>query len=379
MGTEVERLVEQRRGGLPLGIVATGVLVALLYYGRVFFITLTIALCIALLLDPVVCLFLRLRIPRSVGSFLACMLALLFLYLAGLGAYTQIVGILDDLPAYSQRVNELMTQLSQRLERMEQRTYELLLPRHLSSQSPLVQSPRPLRGRRPAAPLPQGPVAPEAIPPRPPILTRAYEFVRSFSVILLMASFVPFLVYFMLSWKDHVRQAYLQLFSEEEQEDIRESWERIADMVRAYVWGNFLLGLLLSVASAAFFWLMDLPYFLLAGPLSGFLSLVPYIGLPLAMIPPFFVALTVHRTLTPYIILGSVVAFLHLVALNLLYPKIVGGRVHLNPLAVTIALMLFSLLWGAIGFVLAIPIAAGIKIICDHVRGWERFGQLLGD
>ena len=46
-----------------------------------------------------------------------------------------------------------------------------------------------------------------------------------------------------------------------------------------------------------------------------------------------------------YLILGTTVAFFHLLALNLLYPKLVGSRVHLNPLVVTVALMF----WGASG------------------------------
>jgi predicted PurR-regulated permease PerM len=124
---------------------------------------------------------------------------------------------------------------------------------------------------------------------------------------------------------------------------------------------------------------MNLPYFLLVGPISGFLSLIPYIGLPLAMIPPFFVALPVHDHLTPYLIIGAVVSFYHLLALNLLYPKMVGARVHLNPLAVTVALMFFGILWGGIGLVLAVPAAAGIKAVCDNVPSLQPYGKLLGD
>jgi predicted PurR-regulated permease PerM len=77
--------------------------------------------------------------------------------------------------------------------------------------------------------------------------------------------------------------------------------------------------------------------------------------------------------------LGSVVGVLHLLALNLLYPKIVGSRVHLNPLVVTIALMIFGVLWGAIGLVLAIPIVAGVKAVCDNVASLQPYGRLMGD
>jgi predicted PurR-regulated permease PerM len=68
-----------------------------------------------------------------------------------------------------------------------------------------------------------------------------------------------------------------------------------------------------------------------------------------------------------------------LTALNLLYPKLVGSRVHLNPLAVTVALMFWGTLWGAIGLVFAIPITAGIKAVCDNVPDLQPVGKLLGD
>jgi len=69
---------------------------------------------------------------------------------------------------------------------------------------------------------------------------------------------------------------------------------------------------------------------------------------------------------------------LHIVGLNVLMPAIVARRVHLNPLAVTISLLFWGWLWGAIGLILAIPITATVKVICDHVEGWEAVGSWLG-
>jgi predicted PurR-regulated permease PerM len=70
---------------------------------------------------------------------------------------------------------------------------------------------------------------------------------------------------------------------------------------------------------------------------------------------------------------------LHLLALNLMYPKLVGARVHLNPLVVTIALMFWGMLWGGIGLVLAIPLTAAFRAACDHVASLRPYGRLLGD
>ena len=123
---------------------------------------------------------------------------------------------------------------------------------------------------------------------------------------------------------------------------------------------------------------MRLPYPMLVGPLSGFMSLLPYVGLPLAMVPPLFAALGVN-TVPVYVLVVVSVSVLHLIALNLLYPKIVGSRVHLNPLVVTFSLMLWGFLWDAPGLLLAIPLTAGLKAVCDNVKGLRPIGKFLGD
>jgi len=136
---------------------------------------------------------------------------------------------------------------------------------------------------------------------------------------------------------------------------------------------------MLAVLTFSFFFAIKLPYWPLVGVLSGFLSLVPYVGLLLAIAPALLVALPAFAQPGVYILIAVVIAFLHLVALNLLYPKLVGSRVHLNPLVVTISLMLWGTLWGGIGLLLAIPITAGIKAVFDNVASLQGYGKLLGD
>jgi predicted PurR-regulated permease PerM len=74
-----------------------------------------------------------------------------------------------------------------------------------------------------------------------------------------------------------------------------------------------------------------------------------------------------------------IVTVFHLIALNVLYPKFVGSRVHLNPLAVTFSLMIWGFLWDAAGLLLAIPMTAAFKAVCDNVRGLRHIGKFLGD
>jgi predicted PurR-regulated permease PerM len=384
--TEAAR--EARRLAAP--IVAMGVIIAILYFGRMFFITSIIAVTIAFILEPFVGLLMRAHLPRSLASFVVCTVALLFLYVAGLGAYSQLAGLYDDLPRYGQRIGDIVDGVQQKISNLEEQTYRMLVPARQRQQEEeeeerlRAQQAKGKGAKKGTAPAPAPAPGPVAIPE-----VRIHEegtaigdyiqsHLSSFYQILLMASFIPFLVYFMLSWRDHINRSFLQLFHGEDRLIAARSMQGIAVMVRAFVVGNFLLGLLLASLSSMVFWAMRLPYPLLVGPLSGFMSLVPYVGLPLAVIPPLFAALGIN-TVPMYAGVVVAVAMLHLIALNLLYPKVVGSRVHLNPLVVTFSLMIFGFLWDAPGLLLAIPLTAALKAVCDNVKGLRPFGKFLGD
>jgi predicted PurR-regulated permease PerM len=315
-----------------------------------------------------------------------CSFAVALVYLLGLGLYTEFSGLAEDLPMYSQRVNTLVDGVAGRVEQMEKSTMDILVPKRFQPrQDEAVAGNSNIKGARRKKPVLPDPTAPVPIPevrirPEPkPIWTYLYGYLVSFYDVLLMASFVPFLVYFMLSWRDHLRRSFLYLFDGANRHIAGKAWEGVADMARGYVIGNFVLGLMMSVLSCAFFFSIRLPYWPIVGPLSSFLSLVPYVGMPLAIAPAVISGLTVYDQPAMYLIIAAVLAFLHLLAMNLLYPKVVGARVHLNPLVVTIALMFWGTLWGAIGLLLAIPITASVKAVCDNVSSLQGYGKLLGD
>jgi predicted PurR-regulated permease PerM len=376
------RAVEDARQ-FAMPIVALGTIIAILYFGRLFFITAMTAVTIAFILEPLVTLLMRLRLPRSVASFVVCCFALACLYVIGLGAYSQLTGLYNELPVYGQRIGDIVVGVRERIQGVEKQTYQIFLPARQRQQLEEEEQ-RAQKAAEKKKGGKRGDTTPQLAVVVPPVDTGfaigdyVYAHLNSFYQILLMVSFVPFLVYFMLSWRDHINRAFLQLFQGEARLVAARSLQGIAEMVRAFVVGNFLLGILLAFLSSGMFWMMHLPYPLLIGPLSGMLSLVPYVGLPLAMAPPLFSALGIH-TVPVYILVVVSVALLHLLALNLLYPKIVGSRVHLNPLVVTFSLMLWGFLWDAPGLLLAIPLTAGLKAVCDNVKGLRPIGKFLGD
>src|SRR5207302_693667 len=159
--------------------------------------------------------------------------------------------------------------------------YTALIPKRLQDTPPSAPPVSSAPGKRKKSdPEPQQfppltPLVPEVrihTEPRT-LFAYAYDYFRSFYDVLLMASFVPFLVYFWLAWGDHLRSRLLSTLEGEPRYTAERVLDSVGSMVRAYVIGNFLLGIFLSVASAILFVSVQLPYWSVVGPLSGFLSL----------------------------------------------------------------------------------------------------------
>ena len=197
--------------------------------------------------------------------------------------------------------------------------------------------------------------------------------------LVLALTFIPFLVFFMLSWQDHVRSQTVMLFSMENRNSAYVMLGLIARMIRSFIVGNFIIGVFLSVCSIAIFGAMGLPYFYFLGVISGFLSLIPYLGRAARRCcHRWSPTSATSRPATAVLVIAAILG-LHLIAMNVLYPKILGKRLQLNPLAVTLALLFWGWLWGAMGLILAVPITGAFKIICDHIERLRPYGAWLGE
>jgi hypothetical protein len=142
-----------------LTIIAAGVVVAILYWARAVFITATVAVIIALILQPFVAFLMRLRFPRGLAAFVVCVLGLLALYLVGAAAYSQISGLPAQAPAFKERLDAMVDDISTRVHAVEDSTARFFMPRKASP--PVLETPPPIRSRRRKA-------LPVQQPPRPP-------------------------------------------------------------------------------------------------------------------------------------------------------------------------------------------------------------------
>jgi predicted PurR-regulated permease PerM len=343
----------QRLQTTCLVLLTAGALLIGLYFAKLPLIVTMISILLAFVLAPIVDLLLKWRIPRSVGAMVAVLLMCSALYGLVYMSYNNALEFAQQMPRYSGEIRHLVVRFRQNAEKLEKTTQNVLPAADDDKQT--------LRVRQEKS-----------------WADSFTENLGTLSETALIISFIPFLVYFMLSWQEHARTASVLLFRRENRNTAYVTLGLISSMIRSFIVGNFVVGLFIGVVSTIVFALLNVPYFYFVGFISGFLSLVPYLGVLLALAPPLVTAMGhVHGAG----LLGIVITVcgLHLFALNVLYPKFLGSRLQLNPLAVTLALLFWGSIWGATGLVLAIPLTAGIKIVLDHIEPLRSYGAWLGE
>ena len=349
---ELERRRILRLQASALLILAGAAILSLIYVAKLILVVVLIAILISFVLAPVVDLLMRFQIPRGVGALISVLLLVTAIASASYVSYSRAMAFMYELPAYKARIQGMMAHVREEAEQIE-KTTETVLPSSNDEKAITVKQSSTWTD----------------------LVSRNAS---SVSEIVLALTFIPFLVFFMLSWQDHVRSASVMLFRLENRNTAYVMLGLIASMIRSFIVGNFIIGVFLSACSIAVFGMIGLPYFYFLGVISGFLSLVPYLGVILAVLPPLVADLG-HLTTGIFLVVVGAVLGLHLVAMNVLYPKILGKRLQLNPLAVTLALLFWGWLWGAMGLILAVPITGACKIICDQIERLRPYGAWLGE
>ncbi len=337
-----------------LRIIAGAIVFVCVYYASSILITLICAILIAFVLEPGVRFLERAHIPRWLGALAMVLVALSLVYLLFYAVYDRAASFADQLPPLTLRIRQIVDH------------YQAVVSHF--RQSVLLSSPSP-ENTVPAVRLQE-----ESGWAR--FLLRGIGSVYAFTVTVM---FIPFLIFFMLTSKNHLYSATVNLFPDERRRQVEDILTGIGRMIRQYVLGNLLVALISMALITPVFLLIHLPYALTLGGFAAVLDLIPYIGVALAILPPLLVALIQSNEATPIIVIAVTVSVVHFISINALTPKLVGSRVRLNALSVTVAMMFWGWLWGAMGLVLAVPITAALKAVCDNIPSLKPVGDWLGE
>jgi predicted PurR-regulated permease PerM len=310
-----------------------------------------VAFAIAYIFNPVVDRMERKHIPRGLA---------IVLLLGGFVALSVILGriIGPQITAEAMEVPHKLRQLLSQVRPWAHRVLDVELPDSLDSILAALQNQVALREQSPFA----------------GVANRASEllsliFGGTVSVLASLGSLamVPFFSFFFLRDFHIILAASLRLWPAPSRPYLYSTMQEIDRMLSGFVRGQLIVGAILAVLYSLGFWLVHLPLALLVGIVTGLGNMVPFVGTAVGLVAATLMGVLSWESWGHMAIIYGVFVGIHLLEAWLITPRIVGGSVGLSPLWVIVSILVFGELFGFFGILVAVPLAAMIKIVGRHL------------
>ncbi len=185
----------------------------------------------------------------------------------------------------------------------------------------------------------------------------------------------PILVFFMLHYKQEVKSELVRWLPPGRKELLLKIGGEVNRSVGGYIRGQVIVSLIVAVLSSVALYLLDVDYAILNGIFAGLASVLPFIGVVLATIPPLFFAYVKFQSGAALLQVLGAFSLIYFVEGYLIKPLVFKESMNLNPLVTIIFVMALGELMGFWGILLAIPIAAAVKITLEHLRQGDFSGR----
>lgn len=209
-----------------------------------------------------------------------------------------------------------------------------------------------------------------------------FSFVSSYlgrgmlSLVSVLSTFVLifFLTLFLLIEGKRFQEKSIRIYGEKN--PLLESFASIGKQIQRYILLKTILSLATGISVYVFLLLWGVRFALLWGLLAFLLNYIPTIGSIIATAPPVLVTLLQYSTLWALIVLVSLV-LIHNGIGNYIEPRLLGRKLNFSPLVVFLNMIIWGVLWGPIGMLLATPLLVAIKVVVSYSENFKKIMSLL--
>ena len=155
--------------------------------------------------------------------------------------------------------------------------------------------------------------------------------------------------------------------------------KRIVANYAGFIIGMVQVYLIVGVLNSVGFLLLGVPNAILFGMLTAIMTMIPYVGIIFSSLLPITLAYTTTGSIWLPIGVIAVLAVVQYLEANLIFPKIVGGKLGLNTLVSLLVIFAGGMLWGVAGMILFLPLVSILKLVSEEVPSWRPLRLFLGD
>jgi predicted PurR-regulated permease PerM len=331
--------------------VGLSALLAILYIAQGIIVPIIFSFILAILLNPIVNFFVRIKINRIIAIIFTLLLTIFLIFGFCVFIYTQVSSFSESWPIFVNKftiiLNDSITSASRYLN-MEPSLIHAWVTK---TQSELININGAFIG----------------------------QTIVSVGTTLSNIVLVPVYIFVILYYQPILIEFIHRLFNEVHQPQISSIVTQTKSVIQHYLVGLLIEALIVGTLNAAGLLLLGIQYAILLGVLGAILNMIPYIGGIIAVAVFMIVALVTKSSPWFALYVFGVHTFIQIIDNDFIVPKIVASKVKINALFSIIVVLVGNALWGIPGMFLSIPLLAIFKVVFDHIESLKPLGFLLGD
>jgi len=365
-----------------LVLVSSVVIIATLYFAKVVVVPFALAILLTFILAPPVGWLERIHLPRILAVLIVVLFSMAAVASIGWIVTNQVVDATSQWPKYrtniKNKIESIRKNRPQTLNNAAQAVQEISTD--LKEPTPAPAPGRTASGQSAKIPggataTPARPVPVEVVPPA----TNFIDSLPSFLEPIATAGIVLVFTIFMLMQREDLRNRFIRLAGDGRLSAMTHAMDEAGDRVSHYLFLQSMVNISYGVIIGFSLYLMHLPNAVLFGVIAGILRFLPYIGPPVGALLPVLLSLAVFEDWTrPLIVLGIFVV-IEIIVANFIEPMLYGSKTGISSMAVLVAAVFWTFVWGPIGLVLSTPLTLCLVVFGRHVPNMGFLNVLLGD
>ena len=362
----------------PVGIEVAAIVVAALYFAREALIPVTLAMLLSFVLSPLVELLRQIWLGRILSVVLAVVLALGLILALGSAIGTQVAQLSGNLAQYQ-------TTIETKISRLRNATVDKFSAKlgsfghQLTGSAPRSEAPAPAPTGAPAQGQEQNPVPVVVTQPAPSVLDIGKSVLDPLLYPVATAGIILVVTIFALLQKEDLRDRVIRLLGSGDLHRTTVAMDEAGRRLSRYFLTQLGLNAGFGIIVGVGLYFIGVPNPLLWGILGVLLRFVPYVGSSIAAALPVVLAAAVEPGWSMAIWTAVLYAVTELIMGQAVEPLVYGHSTGLSPIAVIIAAIFWTWIWGPIGLIISTPLTLCLVVLGRHIEGLESFDVLLGD
>jgi predicted PurR-regulated permease PerM len=358
-----------------LGVVVAVAVVGTLYFARVVLIPFTLAVLITFVLTPVSKLLERMHFGRMFSTLIVVVLSFMVVGAVGWTVSQQFAQVMNQLPDYRSNIRQKLetlhwsksTALNNASDTMNEISKDLAAPpTGASSASATNHSSTPSRQR----PMPVEIIKSPALP---------LESLESVLGVIATFGIVVVLTFFMLVRRENFRNRLISLGGQGSLHVMTQAIDDATARVSRYLRLQLLVNICYGALIGTCLHFIGVPGALLWGVMVGLLRFLPYIGPPLGGILPLLLSIAIFDGWIKPLETFGLFVVTEVIVSNIVEPMLYGAYTGISSMAILLAAIFWTAIWGPIGLVLCTPLTVCLVVIGRHVPRLGFLTVLLGD